>query len=321
MKTWLGLVALACGAVAGVSPALAQSWPTRPVTFVVGFAPGGSTDIAARSIAQQLASRLGQSVVVENRPGVSGVVAHTYIANAKPDGHAFLFGSGSLASGPSLLKSLPYDTAGDFMPVSQLTTLPTILAVHPSVPAQNVREFVAYAKANPGTLNYGSAGPGSLQHVAGALFAKAIGASMVHVPYKGGAPANADLVAGRVHAVFGPVVELMPHVKSGAVRVLGVTTRERAAAFPDAPPVSDVVAGYEISTWHGLFAPKGTSPEIIEALSRAVVSVLKDPDTKAKLVALGLDPVGTSPQQFTRFFSDEIRRWKELVEIAGAKPE
>jgi tripartite-type tricarboxylate transporter receptor subunit TctC len=193
--------------------------------------------------------------------------------------------------------------------------------VHPSVPAQNVREFVAYAKANPGTLNYGSAGPGSLQHVAGALFAKAIGASMVHVPYKGGAPANADLVAGRVHAVFGPVVELMPHVKSGAVRVLGVTTRERAAAFPDAPPVSDVVPGYEISTWHGLFAPKGTSPEIIEALSRAVVSVLKDPDTKAKLVALGLDPVGTSPQQFTKFFSDEIRRWKELVEIAGAKPE
>lgn len=320
MKTWLGL-AMVCAALAGVSQAVAQSWPTRPVTFVVGYAPGGSTDIAARSIAAQLAQRLGQSVVVENRPGVSGVVAHTYIANAKPDGHAFLFGSGGLASGPSLLKGLPYDTAADFMPVSQLTTLPTILAVHPSVPAQNVREFVAYVKANPGKLNYGSAGAGSLQHVAGALFAKTIGASMVHVPYKGGAPANADLVAGRVHAVFGPVVELMPFVKSGAVRVLGVTTNERAAAFPDAAPVSEVVPGYEISTWHGLFAPKGTSPEIVEALSRAVVSVLKHPDTKAKLVALGLNPVGSSPQEFARFFADEIRRWKDLVEISGAKPE
>ncbi|OGA80043.1 MAG: hypothetical protein A3G81_33650 [Betaproteobacteria bacterium RIFCSPLOWO2_12_FULL_65_14] len=320
MKTWLGL-ALACAALAGVSQAVAQSWPARPVTFVVGFAPGGSTDIAARSIAEQLARRLGQPVVIENRPGVSGVVAHTYIANAKPDGHAFLFGSGSLASGPSLLKGLPYDTAAAFMPVSQLTTLPTILAVHPSVPAQNVREFVQYVKANPGKVNYGSAGPGSLQHIAGALFEKTIGASMVHIPYKGGAPANADLVAGRVHVVFGPVVELMPFVKSGAVRVLGVTTRQRAAAFPAAAPVSDVVPGYEISTWHGLFAPKGTSPEIIEALNRAVVSVLNDPATKAKLVALGLNPVGTSSQEFSKFFQDEIRRWKDLVEIAGAKPE
>jgi len=320
LKTWLGL-ALACAALAGVSQAVAQSWPARPVTFVVGFAPGGSTDIAARSIAEQLARRLGQPVVIENRPGVSGVVAHTYIANAKPDGHAFLFGSGSLASGPSLLKGLPYDTAAAFMPVSQLTTLPTILAVHPSVPAQNVREFVQYVKANPGKVNYGSAGPGSLQHIAGALFEKTIGASMVHIPYKGGAPANADLVAGRVHVVFGPVVELMPFVKSGAVRVLGVTTRQRAAAFPAAAPVSDVVPGYEISTWHGLFAPKGTSPEIIEALNRAVVSVLNDPATKAKLVALGLNPVGTSSQEFSKFFQDEIRRWKDLVEIAGAKPE
>ncbi len=321
MKTWLPLFVLVCGALACVSPAAAQNWPARPVTFVVGFAPGGSTDIAARSIAQQLGQRLGQSVVVENRPGVSGVVAHTYIANAKPDGHLFLFGSGSLASGPSLLKSLPYDTAADFMPVSQLTTVPTILTVHPSVPAQNVREFVAYAKANPGVLNYGSAGPGSIQHVAGALFAKAIGASMVHIPYKGGAPANADLVAGRVQAVFGPLVELMPHVKSGAVRALGVTTHQRAAAFPDAAPIADEVPGYEISTWHGLFAPKGTSLEIVEAMSLSVVAVVKDPETTTRLVGLGLDPVGSSPQQFTKFFGDEIRRWKELVAIAGARPE
>ena len=320
MKAWLRLFGLVCCAL-GVSQALAQTWPTGRVTFVVGFAAGGSTDIAARIIAQQLAVKLGQPVVVDNRPGVSGVVANSYIASAKPDGHTFLFGSGSLASGPSLLKSLPYDTAADFVPISQLTTIPTILTVHPSVPARNVREFVEYVKANPGTVNYGSAGPGSLQHVAGALFANMIGGSMVHIPYKGGAPAIADLVAGRIQVIFGPIVELMPFVKSGAVRVLGVTSQQRAAAFPEAPPVSDAVPGFEISTWHGIFAPKGTSPEVVEAMNRAIVSVLGDPVTKARLIGLGLDPVGTSSQEFSKFFRDEIQRWKELIQTAGAKPE
>ena len=320
MKAWLRLVGLVCCAL-GVSQAPAQTWPTGRVTFVVGFAAGGSTDIAARIIAQQLAVKLGQPVVVDNRPGVSGVVANSYIASAKPDGHIFLFGSGSLASGPSLLKSLPYDTAADFVPISQLTTIPTILTVHPSVPARNVREFVEYVKANPGTVNYGSAGPGSLQHVAGALFANMTGGSMVHIPYKGGAPAIADLVAGRIQVIFGPIVELMPFVKSGAVRVLGVTSQQRAAAFPEAPPVSDAVPGFEISTWHGIFGPKGTSPEVVEAMNRAIVSVLGDPSTKVRLIGLGLDPVGTSSQEFSKFFRDEIQRWKELIQTAGAKPE
>ena len=320
MNAWLRLFGLVCCAL-GVSQALAQTWPTGRVTFVVGFAAGGSTDIAARIIAQQLAVKLGQPVVVDNRPGVSGVVANSYIASAKPDGHIFLFGSGSLASGPSLLKSLPYDTAADFVPISQLTTIPTILTVHPSVPARNVREFVEYVKANPGTVNYGSAGPGSLQHVAGALFANMTGGSMVHIPYKGGAPAIADLVAGRIQVIFGPIVELMPFVKSGAVRVLGVTSQQRAAAFPEAPPVSDAVPGFEISTWHGIFAPKGTSPEVVEAMNRAIVSVLGDPVTKVRLIGLGLDPVGTSSQEFSKFFRDEIQRWKELIQTAGAKPE
>lgn len=321
MKNWLRVLAAAALAATGASPALAQSWPERSVTLVVGFAAGGSSDIAARVIAQQLAGKLGQPVTVDNRPGASGVVAYSYIATAKADGHVFLFGSGSLASSPSLIKSLPYDTATDFLPVSQVTSIPTILSVHPSVPAQNVREFVEYVKANPGKVNYGSAGAGTLQHVAGALFAKSIGGQMVHIPYKGGAPANTDLVAGRVQAVFGPVVELLPFVKSGAVRVLGVTTRERTAALPAAAPVSDVVPGYEISTWHGVFAPKGTAPQIVEAMNRALVAVVNDPDTKARLAALGLDPVGTSAQEFSRFFRDEQRRWKELIEIAGVKPE
>ena len=192
--------------------------------------------------------------------------------------------------------------------------------MHPSLPANNVREFVDYVKANPGKVNYGSAGPGSLQHIAGALFEKTIGGRMVHIPYKGGAPANADLVAGRVQAVFGPIVELMPFVKAGSIRVLGVTTSQRSAAFPDAAPISDEVPGFEITTWHGLFAPKGTSPAIIEAMNRAVVSVLKDPATKSKLIELGLEPAGTSSQEFDSFFHAEIRRWKDLVQISGATP-
>ena len=320
MKNWLRIMVLAT-AVLGAWQANAQTWPSGPVTFIVGFAPGGSTDIAARVLAQPLASKLGQTVVVDNRPGASGVVGNSAVARAKPDGQSFLFGSGSLAAGPSLLKSVPYDTANDFVPIAQITTIPNILAVHPSVPAKTVKEFVDYVKANPGKVNYGSAGPGSLQHIAGALFEKTIGGRMVHIPYKGGAPANADLVAGRIQAVFGPIVELMPFVKAGSVRVLGVTTSQRSAAFPDAAPISDDVAGYEISTWHGLFAPKGTPPAIVEAMNRAVVSVLRDPATRSRLIELGLEPAGTSSQEFDTFFHAEIRRWKELVQISGATPE
>ena len=188
--------------------AQAQNWPTGPVTLIVGFAPGGSSDIAARLLADQLGKKLGQAVVVTNRPGAAGIIGANAVATARPDGQTFLFGSGSLASGPSLNRSLPFDTANDFVPVTQITTIASILAVHPSLPTRTVREFVDYVKANPGKLNYGSAGIGTLQHISGALFEKAIGGHMVHVPYAGGAPAYTDLVAGRVQAVFGPIVEL-----------------------------------------------------------------------------------------------------------------
>jgi tripartite-type tricarboxylate transporter receptor subunit TctC len=299
----------------------AQSWPQSRISFVVGYAPGGSTDIAARIMAQQLTTKLGQTIVVENKPGVSGVVGSNIVAKSKPDGYTFLFGAGSLASGPSLMKSLPYDVMTDFVPVAQLTVIPTIVAVHPSVPAKNVKEFVDYVKANPGMVNYGSAGPGSLQHISGALFAKMIQGSMVHIPYKGGALANSDLVAGRVQVVFGPVVELMPFVTSGAIRVLGVTSLTRTASFPEARPVAEAVPGYEMSTWHGVFAPKGTSPEIVDAMNKAINAVLDDPSTKSRFISLGLDPVNSTQQEFTKFYFDEIKRWKELVNIAGAKQE
>lgn len=320
MRTWLSILSLVVGSFF-FSQASAQAWPSGPVTLVVGFAPGGSTDIAARVISQQLTSRLGQPVLVVNRAGASGVIGSASVASAKPDGQTFLFGSGSLAAGPSLMKSLPYDPSTDFVPISQLTVISSILAVHPSVPAKNAREFADYVRANPGKVNYGSAGSGSLQHVAGALFEKAIGGQMTHIAYKGGAPANADLVAGRIQAVFGPIVELMPFVKAGSIRVLGVTTGKRSAVLPEAAPISDDVAGFDIGTWHGLFAPKGTAPTIVEGMHRAMAAVLKEPAVRTRLIELGLDPVGNSPQEFAGYFQSEIRRWKELVQISGATPQ
>ena len=320
MKFLLSLMLTMTSALASFG-VQAQAWPSAPVTLVVPFAPGGSTDIAARLLAQQLSARLGQSVVVVNRPGGTGVIGNASVATAKPDGLTFLFGSGSLAAGRSLFKTLPYDAAGDFVPVSQLTTISNILVVHPSVPAKTVREFVDYVRANPGKVNYGSAGPGSLQHVSGALFEKQIRGQMVHIPYKGGAPANADLVAGRVQAVFGPIVELLPFVKAGSVRVLGVTTSKLSPVFPDAPPIAADVPGYEMSTWHGLFAPKGTVPAIIDGMNKALVAVLGDPAVRTRLLELGLEPVGSSPAEFSHHFQSEIKRWKELVQISGATPE
>ena len=320
MKFLLSWVLMALSALSSHA-VQAQAWPSGPVTLVVPFAPGGSTDIAARLLAQQLPARLGQPVVVVNRPGGTGVIGNGSVATARPDGQTFLFGSGSLAAGPGLIKALPYDTANDFVPVSQLTTISNILVVHPSVPANNVREFAEYVKANPGKVNYGSAGAGSLQHVAGALFQKQIGGEMVHVAYKGGAPANADLVAGHVQAMFGPIVELLPFVKAGSVRVLGVTTSKRSPVFPDAPPISADVPGYEIATWHGLFAPRGVSPAIVDGMNKAVVAVLGDPAVRSRLLELGLEPVGSSPAEFSSFFQSEIKRWKELVQISGATPQ
>ena len=317
LLSWMVVVASALSSHA----VHAQAWPSGPVTMVVPFAPGGSTDIAARLLAQHLTARLGQSVVIVNRPGGTGVIGNGSVATARPDGQTFLFGSGSLAAGPSLIKTLPYDTANDFVPVSQLTTISNILVVHPSVPANNVREFADYVKANPGKVNYGSAGAGSLQHVAGALFQKQIGGQMVHVAYKGGAPANADLVAGHVQAMFGPIVELLPFVKAGSVRVLGVTTSKRSPVFPDAPPISADVPGYEIATWHGMFAPKGTPPAIVDGMNKAVVAVLGDTAVRTRLIELGLEPVGSSPAEFSSFFQSEIKRWKELVQISGATPQ
>lgn len=320
MKFLAPLLVLAAGALSSTVTS-AQTWPSGLVTLVVPFAAGGSTDIAARLLAQNLSTQLGQPVVVSNRPGATGVIGSGSVATAKPDGQTFLFGSGSLAAAPSLKKSLPYDTANDFLPVTQVTTISSILAVHPSVPAKTTREFADYVKANPGKVNYGSAGSGSLQHVAGALFEKYAKGQMTHVAYKGGALASADLVAGRVQAVFGPIVELLPFVNAGSVRVLGVTSGTRSPVFPDAPPIAEDLPGYEISTWHGVFAPKGTSPAVVGDMQKAVAIALKDPTVRSRLLDLGLEPVGSSPAAFHTYFQQEIRRWKELVELSGAEPQ
>lgn len=316
-----GILAGVCCLLASVTSPLAQPWPARPITMVVGFAPGGSTDVVARLISPKLGEKLGTSVIIENRPGASSIIAQTSVAQARPDGYTFLFGSGSMASNVSLRKDLPFDAVNDFVAVTQVTNIPAIVCVNDSFPASNLKEFISYVKTNPGKVNYGSAGSGTFQHVAGALFEKLIGGQMVHVPYRGGAPANTDLAAGRVQVVFGPVVELAPFVQSGRVRVLGVTTPGQSVVYPDASSVAELVPTYEISTWHAVLAPKGTPPEIVGRMQQAMAEVINEPDIKARLIEQGLEPIGSKPQEFRDFLVREIQRWKDLIALAGVQPD
>ena len=316
------LLTIVCWSYFSLTPIQAQTpYPNKSIRLIVVAPPGGTLDSVSRAFATTLAEGLEQSVVVENRAGAGGSVGAAEVAAARPDGYTLGMIYDTHAVNQHLYKNLRYDTFKSFDYVSRIVTSPQILVAAAAFPASNVSEFIRYVKANPGKVNYGSAGSGSLQHISGALFEKMIQGSMVHIPYKGGALANSDLVAGRVHVVFGPIVELMPFVSSGAIRVLGVTSLTRSASFPDAHPVAEVVPGYEMSTWHGVFAPKGTNPEIVDVMNKAINAVLADPPTRTRLIALGLDPVKSTQQEFTKFYFDEIKRWKELVNIAGAKQE
>lgn len=313
----LGMAGLAASSSLGS----AQSWPARPITFIVGFAPGGSTDVVARLVGRRMSDRLGTPVVIDNRSGGSGIIGQTSVARAIPDGYTLLFGSGTMAVNANLRKNLPFDTINDFVAVSQLTNIPAILCVNDDFPAKSVAELISYVKAHPGVVNYGSAGSGTLQHVAGALFEKLIDGQMVHVAYKGGAPANIDLAAGRIQIVFGPVVELASYIQSGKVRVLGVSSPARSPVYPSVPPIADTVPNYEISTWHGVLAPKGLPPDIVARLQKELAEIIAEPDIKDRLLGLGLEPIGSSPGAFKDFIAKDIRRWGELVALAGIEPE
>jgi tripartite-type tricarboxylate transporter receptor subunit TctC len=301
--------------------AWAQAYPTRPVRLVVGFPPGGGTDITARLIGQWLSERLGQQFVIENRPGAGSNIATEGVARAAADGYTLLLVSAAHAINATLYDRLNYNFLRDIAPVAGIIRVPNVMEVNPSLPPKSVSEFIAYAKANPGKVNYASGGNGTAQHLSGELFKMMTGVVMVHVPYRGDAPALTDLIGGQVQVMFGSIPPSVEHIKAGKLRALAVTTATRAEALPDIPTVSDFVSGYEASAWYGIGAPKSTPAEIIDTLNKEINAGLSDPKIKARLADLGGTVLSGSPADFGKLIADETEKWGKVIRAANIKPE
>jgi len=301
--------------------ARAQSYPSRPVRWLVGFTPAGGNDITARLIGQWLTERLGQPFVIENRPGAGTNIAAEAVIHAPPDGYTLFLTNFSNAVNASLYEKLNFNFMRDMAPVVGISRAPVIMAVHPSLPAKTVADFIAYAKTNPGKINMGSAGIGSAGHLAGELFQMMTGVKLIHVPYRGNAPALTDLIAGQVQLVFPSSASAIEYVKTGKVRGLAVTGAVRLDALPDLPTVADSVPGYEASSVQGFAVPKGTPPEIVEKLNKEVNAGLADPKIKARFADLGASVFPVTPAEFTKFIEDETEKWGKVVKFSGAKAE
>ncbi len=316
-------VLLALVAFVLLSPlAHAAAFPTRPVTLVVAFTPGGPSDVLARIVGQRLEKELGQPFVIENRPGGAGNIAADYVAHAKPDGYTLLMGNNSiLATNGALFAKLGYDAEKDFAPISMVGTQPNILVVHPSVPVHTVADLIALAKKEPGRLNYGNSGLGAAAHLSAELFKTEAHVDIVGISYKGAAPALQDVIAGRVQLMFATSASVMGHIKAGLVRPIAVTTLERFSLLPDLPTVAETLPGFDATTWHGLVAPAGTPPDVIATLNRATVAALADRETKKRLTDLGVEVASTSPQDFAAYIKREIPKWTAVIKAAGLKLE
>lgn len=292
------------------------------VRFVVGFTPGGPSDILARSLAEKLSAPLGQPVVVENRPGAGGNVAAEVVAKSTPDGNTWLLGNNSiLATNQALYSHLGYDPVKDFAPVALVAIQPNILVVHPSLPVHSVRELIAYAQSRPGKLNYASSGAGAAAHLAGELFKAMTGVQMVHVPYKGAQPALTDVIAGQCQLMFATSASVIPYIKAGRLRALAVTTAKRSPSVPDLPTVSETVPGFEAITWHGVVVPSATPAATVQRLNRAINAALERPDLHDRLQNLGAQTAIGSPQDFAAYIAREIPKWTKVVRDSGAKAE
>jgi tripartite-type tricarboxylate transporter receptor subunit TctC len=302
--------------------AWAQAYPSRqPVRIVVGFPPGGATDIMARLMGDWLTERLGQQFLIENKPGASGNIGIEIVAKAPPDGYTLLTVVTPVAINPALFSNLPFDFMRDIAPVIYLARLAYVVVVNPSVPAATLPELIAYAKANPGKINYGSAGAGTPQNITCELFKMMSGVNLVHVPYKGGAPAVADLVAGHVQVIFAPVSEAIPHIKAGKLRALAVTPAKRLDVFPDVPSVAEFLPGYEATGFAGIGAPKATPAAIIDMLNKELNAGLADPKIKARIEELGGTVVGGTPAEFGTIISEATEKWAKVIKFAGIKAE
>jgi tripartite-type tricarboxylate transporter receptor subunit TctC len=302
--------------------AQAQTWPARQVRFIVPFPPGGSTDVAARALADKLSRALGQQVIVDNRAGGGGVIGTTEVARAAPDGHIILFAANQVSTMHLVVKNIPYDMVRDFAPITQATTQPMAIAVHTSLPVRNARELVALAKARPGQLSYAHSGVGGGQHMTGELLKKVAKIDMVGVPYKGGGQAIVDLVSGQVPVAVLGSTPLIPHHQSGRIRIIAFTSKERFLAMPDIPTLHDSgFPGFDSIQWLGLLAPRGTSGDIVQRLHGETVKALALPDVKERLAANALQAVGNTPQQFAEVIRADIERWTQLARDIGIKPE
>ena len=289
--------------------------------FVIGFTPGGPSDILARAVGQKLAERWGQQVVVENRPGAGGNLAAEAVAKSAPDGHTWLLGNNSiLATNQSLSRTLPYDPVKDFAPVALVAVQPNILVVHPDVKANSVSELISLAKQNPGKLNYASSGAGAAAHLAGELFKTMAGVEIVHIPYKGAQPALTDLIAGHAQLMFATSASVIPYMKAGRLRALAVTTAQRSPSVPDLPTVAEAgLAGFEATTWHGVVVPAATPPALVQRLNQDINAVLGEKDLNERLTALGAEVTTGTPREFADYIAREIPRWSKVVRDSGAR--
>ena len=301
----------------------ADAYPAKPVRFVVAFPPGGGTDIIARSIAQKLAERIAQQVVVDNRPGAGGNIGTDIVAKSAPDGYTMLMGSaGPLAINASLFGKMPFDPIKDLAPVTLAASTPNLLVVHPSLRVASVKELIALAKARPGEINFASSGHGTPAHLAGELFDSMAGVKMVHVPYKGAAPALADLLGGQVQLMFSTMPPALPHVKDGKLRALAVTSAKRSPAAPDLPTLDEIaLPGFEANTWHGVVVPAGTPRAIIARLNREIVAILHLPDVVERFSSQGAEALGSTPEEFAAYIRSETLKWAKVVRDSGAKAE
>jgi len=311
-----GVAALSCSMTA-----LAADYPAKPITLVLAFPPGGPADILGRTIGKKAGELLGQTFVIDNRPGAGGNIAAESVAKAAPDGYTLLLGDqSSLVANASLYKKLGYDASRDFAPITFIGTQANILVVNPSVPARTVSELIALAKANPGKLNFASGGYGVASHLSGELFKSRAGINIVHVAYKGTGPATQDLVAGHVQMSFPASTSVVGHIRSGAVRALAVTTAKRTAILPDIPTVAESgLPGFDLATWHGIVAPAATPKEILATLDRTIVAALHDPAVREALMKIGEDVVAGSQDEFAAFIKSETPKWRAIVKTSGAQ--
>ena len=315
-----GLVAVMLSAQVTSVAQTASSFPNQPIRMVVPYPPGGPTDITARVVAAEMSKTIGQNIVIDNRPGASGMIGSEMVTKSTPDGYTLLANASIHVINPSVYPDMRFDAIKDFVPITQLAQVPLVLVVPVNSPIKSVKDLVEYAKANPGKVNFGSAGSASAQHLAGESFKIAAGIQMQHIPYKGSAPALTDLAGGQLQLMFDSMPSATPMINSGKLRAIAVTTTTRAKARPDLPTIAESgFPGFDISTWYAYWAPKGTPADVVEKLAASAAQALKNPEVIAKYEAMGAEPVGSTPAQFAAYVESEAKKWSDIVKKSGAK--